>query len=118
MKTIENFADVCREVEMTIGFIKVLHDRTKQRKDPKSKKILDDLRLRLFEAASELVKIPDQFLPLPDVKTLLICFIGGLEDAKKLYNGSGLNSLYFRQLILIRKRLSKIARYFENQCER
>lgn len=118
MKTIENFVDVCREVEMTIGYIKVLYDRTKLRKDPKSKKTLDDLRLRLFEATSELVNIPERFLPLPDIKNLLICFVGGLEDVKKLYDGSGPNSLYFRQLIIMRKRLSKIARYFEEQCER
>ncbi|MDD3585717.1 MAG: hypothetical protein PHQ75_00925 [Thermoguttaceae bacterium] len=117
MKTTEKFVDICRDVEMTIGFIKVLYDRTKLRKDSKSKKILDDLRLRLFEATSELVNIPEQFLPLPDVKNLLICFVGGLEDVKKSYNDSGPNSFYYRQLILMRKRLSKIARYFEDQCE-
>lgn len=117
MKSTEKFMNICGDVEMTIGFIKVLYDRLKQRNDPRSKMILDELHLRIFEATTELVNIPEQFLPQPDVKKLLVCFVGGLEDAKRLCSGSDSDSVYFRQLLLMKKRLGKIARHFENQCE-
>lgn len=117
MKTTENFVDICREVEMTIGFIKVLHDKLRRTTSENAKPILDDLRLRLFEATSELVNIPEQFLPLPDIKNLLLCFIGGVDHAKMLHENDQTSSFAFRQTVLIRNRLRKIARKLENQAE-